>query len=184
MNAIVMPESAAPRVATEALYEVVNGVHVELPNMAIYSILVASVLQIFLGAFVRTHRLGRVAVEGLFILDPMIDLRRRPDVAFVSAARWPFDKPIPAGDWAVVPDLAVEVTSPKDVHKEVIAKLDEYFSYGVKQVWLIEPDFRRVFIYDSPTQVRILTDADTLDSTVVPGFTLKLCELFDEFMRP
>ncbi len=39
---------------------------------------------------------------------------RRPDLAFVSFDRWPIDRPMSSRDnaWDVVPDLAVEVTSP------------------------------------------------------------------------
>jgi hypothetical protein len=42
-----------------------------------------------------------------------------------------------------------------------------------------------VYIYDSPTQVRILTKDDTLDGgTVLPGFQLRLDRLFDPIVPP
>ena len=79
-----------------------------------------------------------------------------------------------------MPNLAVEVNSPRDTLKEVFAKLDEYFRHGVEQVWLIEPHSRKLCVYDSPTHVRILTDTDTLDNTIVSGFALPVAELFQK----
>src|SRR5437899_12541857 len=89
-------------------------------------------------AFPVERLLGTVLIEGLFILDSEGDLRRRPDVAFVSAERWPLDRPIPEdGDWEVIPDLAIEVTSTYDLWDGVLAKMHEYFDKGVRQVWIV-----------------------------------------------
>jgi Uma2 family endonuclease len=116
----------------------------------------------------------------LFILDAQRNLRRRPDVAFVSADRWPLDREIPTtGDWDVVPDLAVEVIRPNDIFQDVLTKLQEYFQYGVQLVWAVVPEAQQVYVYDSPTQVRILTIRDTLTgSTILPDFHLPLASLF------
>src|SRR5439155_27091899 len=120
----------------EALYEVVDGQRVELPPMSSYATWIASRLQTRLDSFAELRKLGTVVDEMLFIFDAQRDIRRRPDVAFVSAARWPLDQPVPkTGDWEVVPDLAIEVISPNDTMEAVIAKLTEYFRFGVKQVW-------------------------------------------------
>src|SRR5207248_1455473 len=111
---------------SDVLYEVVKGQRVEMPPMSAYSLLVASQLQNQLGPFVKAQKLGRAVTELLFIFDEQEDERRRPDVAFVSAERWPLDRPLPeAGDWAVVPDLAVEVVSPTDRYEDVASKLEE-----------------------------------------------------------
>jgi Uma2 family endonuclease len=92
---------------------VVNGQKVELPPKSAFSSWIASTLGQRLGEFVRQRRAGAVVIEMLFILDRQADLRRRPDVAFVSAERWPLDREPPYDtDWDVVPDLAVEVVSP------------------------------------------------------------------------
>jgi len=175
------PEAMRASEHGDALYEIVNGVRVELPSMGVYSSFLALALLDFLRPFARRNQLGRGVNEILFILDKTTNLRRRPDVAFVSVERWALDRPVPAtGDWPVVPDLAVEVNSPHDLIKDVLAKIHEYFSHGVKQVWLIDPDFRQIYVYDSPTQVRILSDAETLDNTVIPGFSLNIGDLFRE----
>jgi Uma2 family endonuclease len=165
----------------DILYEIVNGQRVEMPPMSILAVFVASHLQELLGPFVRERRLGRVVTEGLFIMDADKDVRRRPDVAFVSRETWPLERPLPpVGDWRIVPDVAVEVNSPNDLLEEVLGKILEYFHYGVKQVWMISPTHGLVYVYSSPADVRILTADQELADTVVSGFRLNLAELFRE----
>lgn len=137
-------------------------------------------LQNVLGPLALGNKLGTVVTEGMFILDPARDLRRRPDLAFVSAERWPLDRPVPLiGDWEVVPDLAVEVVSPNDVFQDVIVKMNEYFRYGVRQVWIVVPVTRQVFVFDSLTRSRILAEPEELEGgTLLPGFRLPLASLF------
>src|SRR5205085_3798407 len=136
--------------AEEALYEVVNGQRVELPPMGVNASLIASRLQINMGYFVEAGRHGTLAMETLFILDAKRNLRRRPDLAFVSTQSWPLERPVPKeGDWEVVPDLAVEVISPNDSLEDVLAKMNEYFAFGVQQVWLVVPRVQYVLVFDS-----------------------------------
>jgi len=167
-------------VQDEPLYEIVDGQRVDLPPMSVYTTWLASRLHGRLWPYVEEHGLGTCVMEMLFILDAERNLRRRPDVALVSADRWPLDREIPTtGDWDVVPDLAVEVISPNDIFKDVLAKLHEYFQYGVQLVWAVVPEAQQVYVYDSPTQVRILTVRDALTgSKVLPDFHLPLANLF------
>jgi Uma2 family endonuclease len=131
---------------------------------------------------VKAKDSGTVVQEMLFILDADRDLRRRPDVAFVSADRWPLDRALPeTGDWLVVPNLAVEVVSPNDLVADLAAKIREYFHYGVEQLWVILPSERKVYVYDSPTQVRILGAEEDLEGErLLPGFRLALSTLFQK----
>jgi Uma2 family endonuclease len=164
----------------EPLYEIVNGQRVDVPPMSVYTTWLASRLQSRLGSYVEGHGLGTCVMEMLFILDAERNLRRRPDVAFVSVDRWPLDREIlTTGDWAIVPDLAVEVISPNDIFQDVITKLREYFQYGVQLVWAVVPEAQQVYVYDSPTHVLILTVRDTLTgSKILPDFHLPLASLF------
>jgi Uma2 family endonuclease len=164
----------------EPLYEIVNGQRVALPPMSAYATWLASCLHGQLWPYAREKGLGMSVAEMLFVLDAEHNLRRRPDVAFVSTARWPLDRALPeTGDWDVVPDLAVEVISPNDVFKDVLAKVREYFHYGVQIVWVIAPEERQVYVYDAPTHVRILTGQDELTGDeIMPGFRLPLGHLF------
>ena len=170
----------------ESLYEIVNGQRVDLPPMSAYATWLASRLHIRLGLYTEDKGMGVSVTEMLFVLDAEHNLRRRPDVAFVSTARWPLDRALPrTGDWDVVPDLAVEVISPNDVFRDVLAKVREYFHYGVQAVWVIAPEEQQVYVYDAPTHVRILTGQDELTGgEVVPGFRMPLGHLFQHVTSP
>ncbi len=172
--------TATPSDSDEPLYEVVNGEKVELPPMGIFCNVIASRIDRKMASFVDEHRLGTVVTEALLILDREANLRRRPDVAFVAADRWPLDREVPeTGDWDVVPTLAVEVVSPHDLSKEVEGKLNEYFAHGVRAVWVVHPDYRRIYCYTSPTETKILDEKATLDGgDLLPGFGLPLSDLF------
>jgi Uma2 family endonuclease len=163
----------------EPLYEVVNGQKVELPPMAAKSTWIASALFGFLFSHVQQHQLGHLVMEMLFILDRAANVRRRPDVAFVSAERWPVSQDPPwEGDWDVVPDLAVEVISPNDTFSAVERKIGEYFDQAVRQVWVVSPEEQRVYVYDSRDSIRPVTAPAELESTLFPGWRLPLATLF------
>jgi Uma2 family endonuclease len=183
MNALatLQPPAAPARSVKEVpLYEVVNGQKVEMPPTSIYSSRIASKLQTFLEVHAAAHGLGQAFTEALFILDTEQDLRRRPDVAFVSVAKWPLDRPLPlTGDGEMIPDLAVEVVSPNDVFREVLAKMREYFRHGVGEVWIVLPEGAEIYVYTSPTTPRVLTAADELSGDpLLPGLRLPVGSLF------
>lgn len=164
----------------DTLYEVVQGRVHEKPAMGAYPTWIASLLAQAMGAFATAQQHGRVVVEMLFRLDNK--LQRRPDVAFVSCERWPRGRRVPDETaWDVVPDLAIEVNSPTNTANEIIAKIDEYFRAGVRRVWVVYPNARTVYLYESPKEVKILGTGDVIDGApLLPGFRLPLAALFEE----
>lgn len=173
---MIQARAAAP--AEDELYEVVNGEKVVKP-MSTYENVLAVELCGFLRDHVRANNLGRAVTEVLFDL-PNVNNDRRPDVAFVSASRWPLNRRVPRTNaWAVVPEIAAEVVSPTDDMEQVMERVEEYFRAGVPLVWLVLPAQERVYIYTSPTAVRILSRADELTGDpVLPAFRLPLADLF------
>jgi Uma2 family endonuclease len=163
----------------DTLYEVINGQIVELPPMGIYETWIASVLHAHLHMFVAKE-LGRAVMEPLFDFTKTIGNKRRPDVAFVSYQRWPRDKEVPQTEaWDVVPNLVVEVVSPSNTALEVLDKMAEYFQVGVERVWVVYPTQRFVYLYISPTDVKVASiDGELSDESLLPGFQLPLWILF------
>lgn len=162
----------------DMLTEVVNG-EVVMKTMSVRSTRITGRLNTRLDVFVEDNRLGIVVPEMMFILDQATNLRHRPDVAFVSADRWPADRPMPEEcDWQLAPDLAVEVISPNDAADNLAAKIVEYFAHGVRQVWLIYPNLKRADVYDAPDRFRIVRENETLETPLLPGWSLPLATLF------
>ena len=128
----------------------------------------------------QENQLGRVVSETLFLLDPALGLKRRPNLAFVSTERWPLRRRIPDTEaWEVIPDLAVEVISKTNTANQMAEKIEEYFRSSVRQVWVVYPGTSKVYIYDSATSVKILQVGDDLEGgSVLPGFRLALEDLF------
>lgn len=160
----------------DALWEIEYGRVME-KNVSALAIWIASRLQAMLDTECRRLGLGCWVTEMVFILDAKRNLRRRPDVAFVSGDRWPLDRTPPyRSDWAIAPTIAVEVVSPTNVVDEFARKRREYFRYGVKEVWIIYPEERIVEIYDGKT-IREFTHTDRLTSPLLPGIELELSPL-------
>jgi Uma2 family endonuclease len=79
----------------------------------------------------------------------------------------------------LVPDLAVEVTSPNDLADVQQQKIIEYFRAGVRLVWAIYPERRIVHVYEAQDKIRVVTESGILDGGIVlPGFQLPLDRLF------
>ena len=156
--------------------EIVNGLEVE-KQVGAWEILIANEISGALRS--QCGSLGASFVEMEFDL-PTVGNVRKPDVAFVTELTWPRGRRIPPGrGWAVAPDLAVEVVSPYDLAHSAIAKLHEYFLAGVKMVWQVWPNVELIYVFTSPTQVRVLTRTDDLTGEpIIPGFRLPLAELF------
>jgi Uma2 family endonuclease len=168
-----------PTTTEKPLYEVVRGVEVELASMGTFAGIVADKIYFLMELFLQRNPIGRAVRESLFRLDAEHDTRRRPDVAFLSAERWPLNRPIPSvGDWQVVPELAIEVVSPNDAYSEVMAKTKEYFHYGVKEVWLVDPTLQRANLYSSLDEVRIVGADKQIETSLLPGFSIRTADLF------
>jgi Uma2 family endonuclease len=178
-----------PMETDEALYELVKGERVAMPPMSIRAVTVVGRLSAQLNAFAKSNRLGEAFTEMLIQVPVPEDegRNRRPDICFVGsstlAAAVPEDPD--ANAWDVVPDLAVEVTSPTDRAEDQREKVVEYFQLGVRCVWVVYPKLRVVDVYESSGMVRTFGPDGTLTGDpVLPGFEVGLDELFSPIGSP
>lgn len=130
--------------------------------------------------FVRPKKLGKVRVGevGIYIRrNP--DAVRGADVLFISNER--YAQRTSSGFLDVAPDLVVEVVSPNDRWNQITEKLRDYFSIGVRLIWLVNPGTRSVFAYRSLTDIREFTEADELPGDeVLPGFSVSVARFFED----
>ncbi len=129
--------------------------------------------------YVTLKNLGKVyAAETGFKLESDPDTVRAPDIAFVSMERIQAAGRI-QGYRGGAPDLAVEVLSPGNTKREMAEKVKDYFAAGARLVWIVNPKLKTVTVYRSLTDIRTLTEKDTLDGgEVIPGFQYSITELF------
>jgi Uma2 family endonuclease len=133
----------------------------------------------FLWQHVTANDLGQVyAAETGFKLASNPDHVRAPDAAFVRRERV-----TAVGDaegyWPGAPDLAVEVVSPSDTFADVEEKVFDWLDAGTRGVVVVNPKKRSVTVYRSVSDVRILSETESLSvEEVVPGWNLPVRELF------
>jgi Uma2 family endonuclease len=131
-----------------------------------------------LAIFVSRAGLGRVfgADTGFHIAhDP--DTVRAPDASFVATNRLP--SPLPKGFFPGPPDLAVEVISPDDRQRQVLAKVRNWLDAGCQVVWLVDPRHGTVRVFHGGGEAKVLRVCDTLSGEpLLPGFSLAVAEIF------
>lgn len=159
------------------LYELVEGHLVEKP-MGYLANLVAGNVTLHLKLHCRTNHAGDVLPEQSFECFPHDeDLVRRPDVAFIAAARVPAS--LPRGHVRFAPDLAVEVISPTNTVLEMDEKLADYWSAGVPMVWIVNPDARLVRVHRPRQPILEYSGDDVLiGDPVLPGFAVPVREFW------
>jgi Uma2 family endonuclease len=166
-------------------YEIIDGVRMEREPLVAFETVLASWLCYLMNSVAAGKKLGLAVTEVLFVLNAVRHLHRRPDVAFVSYARWPSSVVAREPAWNVVPDLAIEIVSPTNLAEEIDRKITDYFQAQVRLVWVLYPDSGRAYIYQSPTHVSILERTDTLDGTeVLPSFRLPIAQLYEAVAKP
>jgi len=108
-----------------------------------------------------------------------------PDVVWVSMER--LSRIVgPDGKLHAAPELVVEVLSPgdKNEHRDRAAKLSLYSRQGVEEYWIVDWQAHQVDVYQHLPQEMILQHVatlgpdDTLESSLLPGFGVRIGTLF------
>lgn len=100
---------------------------------------------------------------------------RRPDLAYFSGQQIDNSD----NDEEQIPEFVIEVISTFDQIILVKNKLKEYFTHGVKLVWLIYPDDKLVEIYTSFKNIKVCTDEDICSAKpVLDDFEIAVNQLF------
>ena len=77
------------------------------------------------------------------------------------------------------PDFVVELRSPSDRLENLQDKMREYLENGARLGWLIDPEERRIYVYEPGKEIRTLQNAEEVSGgTVLPGFVLDLRQIW------
>lgn len=100
-----------------------------------------------------------------------------PDLSFVCSAK------VPLLDMArrvqlLVPDIAIEIASKNDRLDDILGKLKRYRESGTKQVWLLVISTRQTFFFSDAGDA-VLHENEPFRSDLIPGFSIRLKDLFD-----
>jgi Uma2 family endonuclease len=157
-------------------YEIHDGALITMPLSSRNSSELAAEIGALVGNFTRGKGLGYVSgADGGYILARDPDVLFAPDAGFISKERAGARD---EGYFQAAPDLAVEVISPTDRAGATRKKLERYFQYGTRVVWVVYPESRTIDVHTKAGSTR-LTAEDTLDgSDVLPGFSVKVFDVF------
>lgn len=66
---------------------------------------------------------------------------------------------------AKMPLLTIEIVSPMQGNREILAKVRAYFALGIKSCWVVDPSLKIVAVYRSPGQFHVyqFTDSELVD---------------------
>lgn len=158
------------------LLELIHGTIVEKMPTEEHGI-IAGNIHALLWHYVKTHQLGRTAIEVRHRVPGDVYNDRLPDICFHRAS----DRPVVTqGSVPTMPDLAVEIKSPTDTYTLMREKAQYYLQNGSQMVWLVYPEKKLVEVYRQNADVDILTLEDTLNGgEIISGFQLPLTQVFD-----
>lgn len=166
----------------EAICELVDGVLVEKPMGTFESVLAMTLGYLLMKHL--DHDAQGIVLDSQGTLKILPTKMRIPDVSFIRWDRFPGGKLPEQRVYEMAPDLAVEIISHGNTEKEMEKKLDEYFEAGVRLVWYIYPSTKSAHIYTSRSERKDIGEQGLLEGhDVLPGFAVRLGELFDRATR-
>jgi len=125
---------------------------------------------------VKLNNLGVLrAAETGFKLESNPDTVLAPDIAFIPRDR--VGRKI-TGYRPGPPDLAVEVMSQWDSKPKAERKALLWLEFGAKAVWVVNPRERTLDVFRADGQRMAFHDTDELVDDTVPGFRVKVSEIF------
>ena len=159
--------------------ELINGELKTMPLPKLPHGRVATHLGVSLAQFVVKNELGEVYIGDVgFQLTWNPDTVVGPDISFVSKERLGRAGDV-KGYWQGPPDLAVEVFSPGYRPGKVSKRISRLFSFGTKQVWIVDLKHSTVVVYRSESDITTFSGSDYLEAQdLFPGFRISLDKIF------
>jgi Uma2 family endonuclease len=162
-------------------YEVIRGALYVMPPPAPEHQFSSAEISYQLSKFVRENDIGLVLTAPLEVRLPRgIASPVQPDVMFFRKGNEP--------NWEMsayegVPDLIVEILSPRTRRLDRTVKLQAYQDAGVPEYWLVDPWDRTVVVHAMGPDMRYTeprrgAEGDRVRSSILPGFDLAVADLF------
>ena len=157
-------------------YELIEGELIMVPRPRLKHQKIAFKIAHKLENFLEQNPIGEVYSEvDVHLGDKVV----APDVLFITNERLSI-----AGELNVqgAPDLVVEVLSPSTAKYDRKVKRQLYFTSGVKEYWLVDPDQQLVEVLVAGEKewkwVGVFDREDALTTALLPGLEVKLADVF------
>jgi Uma2 family endonuclease len=177
--------------AGDISYELIEGVLVAKDNWTAnadqrtdneHSAIIARI-SFELKLFVRAQQQRARILEsgGAFYTRGNTKTVRKPDVSLTF-----YSDEVPLGQpsrfyMRQPPALIVEVISPGNGADEIEQKIQEFFAFGVKLIWIVYPEGKRVHIYPDSRHAYLLDHTETITGGIVlPEFSVPIRTFFED----
>ncbi len=159
--------------------ELIAGRLIEMEPAGALHGAVAATICALLDEHVRSRALGTVfGAETGYVLAKDPDTVRAPDASFVSRERIAAIGGIPSEYFPGPPDLAFEVTAPRERRGESRSKTRSWLDAGTLAVVVVDPRKRIATIHRPPGASQSYAGAEVIHlGDVLPGFTPTVNEL-------
>ncbi len=154
-------------------HELVDGELVDVSGDTAGHHLLRDLLLMLLLPFVEERKLGTIICGQHFDFDGNV---HGPDVSFIGAAKLHLIERKRRVQ-RFVPDLTIEIVE-NDTFVSLMKKVRRYRRSGTKEVWILLLDTRLGFVLSEDRQIG-LTDDEMFESKLIPGFSIRLGDLFD-----
>jgi Uma2 family endonuclease len=155
-------------------HELVDGELVDVSgNTAIHNDL-RDYLVSLLRDYVKKNGLGKILSEQEFDFGGNV---YGPDLAFFVSEKIPLVEERRRVQ-RFVPDLAIEIVSQNDTFARLVQKAARYRQCGTREAWILDIESRTAFIY-SPDRNEILDDSARFESSLIPGLSVPIGDIFD-----
>lgn len=159
--------------------ELVKGEVIQVPPPSFNHGQVCFNVAFALGMHVVPRGIGRILTNDSGIIterDP--DSVLGADVAYFSYERLPREI-TPSVYPEVAPELVIELMSPDDVFRDVMAKVDEYLAAGVLLVYVIDPSREQAMLFEKGKLGTLFGPADEMTFPgVLPELRIPVGPLF------
>lgn len=125
--------------------------------------------------YVKEHKLGKVVGEQEYQFGGNA---HGPDVTFLGPEKAKLlNRKLRVQ--RCVPDLAIEIVSENDPFVKLVKKATRYRQCGTQEVWILDIESRRAFLFSEGGDAN-LDENGIFQSTLIPGFSIRLGDLFDQ----
>lgn len=76
------------------------------------------------------------------------------------------------------PLLSIEIQSGSQSTKDMISKLEPYFSFGIKSCWIVVPELKAVIVYDSAYHYNFFHEKEIVKDNVL-GIEISVEKIFE-----
>lgn len=172
---------------TTQRYDIIEGIRVFMSAPQLLHQLIQMKIAVLLYAYQMATQQG-IAVSAPFdiVIRRVPRLHtRQPDLFYISNPR--LEKAggiVMQGPMEGTPELVIEILSPSETASGLKAKLEDYYSIGVEECWLVSPESETVQLRrwtpNGYETAAVVANGQSLTSLVFPDLTIALSDIFAE----